>query len=214
MPRLNSRSQSISQSSRASSRSSEDQAYEDAYETEREQLVAWLQDQKVDYKTVSRDDQDKKKALLAEFCYVLSRGVYAKQHVSDEANACQIYLKLEPAGILGWAHKLTWAGGVASDYSGLREVEFSDVSLVSVGLGTAGFHASRSADRADPACCLSLVLPRTLLLDAPRSLDVEFASAAECEALAYGLSLVISDGHPAQFRGAPKPWMSSLMSCF
>jgi hypothetical protein len=214
MPRRRSRSQSSRASSRASSRSSEDLAQEEAYENERDQLISWLQGQKVDYKSVSKDDRSKKSALIDEFCYILSRGVYAKQHVPDEANACQIYLKLEPAGILGWTHKLTWVGGVVSDYSGLREVEFSDVSLVSVGLGTAGFHASKSAERADPSCCLSLVLPRTLLLDAPRSLDLEFASQAECEALAYGLSLVVSDGHSTQYRGAQKPWVSSLMACF
>jgi len=141
---------------------------------DRAQLVRWLKAQQVDYRSTLRQDDVHKDSLVPEFSYVLSRGVYAKQHTAGPPNACQVHLRLAPG-----AGKVTWMGGLPNAFSGGREVALSDVLLVSVGKGTAGIAGCRSAEQVDPACCMSLVLPHALLTGTPQSLNLEFATPTE-----------------------------------
>ena len=149
---------------------------------------------------------------MAQFSYVLSRGVYVKQHVPGAANAYQVFLRLQPEGLLGGL-SVSWQGGVESAVTGTRGCSLGDVKLVSVGLGTAGFASCESAAFATPAACLSLVFAPSLLFDEPRSIDLELSSAEECEAIAFGFSLAVADGYEAVYKGPEAAW-SSILSCF
>jgi hypothetical protein len=105
-------------------------------EAELQALEAWLYAQKIDYKNVSKTDQTAKvETLIPEFNIVLSRGIYAKQHVEGVPIAYQINLRLHSSG-----EKIIWHGGCESSFSSAREIYLSDVCLVSTGLGTSAFN--------------------------------------------------------------------------
>mmetsp|Transcript_5604 Transcript_5604/g.6961 ORF Transcript_5604/g.6961 Transcript_5604/m.6961 type:complete len:183 (+) Transcript_5604:32-580(+) len=168
---------------------------------ESEKLSAWMESQNLRH--IRKLDNKSKSHIVTDFSFILSRGIYAKQHVVGDANAFQIHLRLDPTST-----KLTWVGGVESSYSSSRSINISDISLVSTGIGTATFNQCSSADLAKPDNCLSLVLPRSLFFDEAQSLDLEFSNPEECEALAFGFSLIIADGSQAKYFGATsaEPW--------
>jgi hypothetical protein len=143
-----------------------------------QKLSSWLDSQNL--RAIRKEDAKSKTHLVRDFSYVLSRGIYAKQHVIGEDNAFQIHLRLDQSGILTGS-RLSWVGGVECSYTNSRSVGISDITLVSTGIGTATFNRCKSADLAKPNCCLSLVLPRSLFFDEPQSIDLEFSTAEEVQ---------------------------------
>mmetsp|Transcript_35436 Transcript_35436/g.72227 ORF Transcript_35436/g.72227 Transcript_35436/m.72227 type:complete len:238 (-) Transcript_35436:348-1061(-) len=182
----------------------------DTKELERQRVLrAWVKSQKVDFDKISDTDDTSKGQLVLEFNWIISQGLSAKQHIAGVDNPFQIFIRLHENG-----NKLVWAGGVANSWSGAREVDIASVTLVSTGLGSAGFRECSSSKRfgVDPAACLSLVLPYSFLGSQPHSLDLELASATECAAIAYGFSLVTTDGHSAEFLGMKSPSLLESLS--
>ena len=161
---------------------------------ERDELQRWIRAQKIDYNSTSKKDQIYKDALIPEFNYVLSRGIYAKMHTAESKHACQIHFRLHPDG-----DKLVWVGGVASSYSGSRELPLAAVSLVSVGKSTASFNSCGSAELADAGSCMSLILPSSLVLGEPQSLDLEFSTPSEVSQGPVSPHLYGDDSRAASF---------------
>ena len=149
----------------------------DHEEVERQRVLKnWVSAQKVDYRKVRATDNKTKDQLVPEFNWILSQGLTVKQHVADQSNPFQIFIRLHESG-----SKLVWNGGVVNSWSGAREIQLSDVKLVSTGVGTSGFQGCSSSKQhgVDPAACMSLVLPYSFLGSEPHSLDLELASATE-----------------------------------
>lgn len=101
---------------------------------EEEKLSSWLESQNI--RNIRKEDAKSKTHLIKDFSYVLSRGIYAKQHVvgNDDINAFQIHLRLDQSTMLSGS-RLTWVGGVECSYTNSRSVSISDITLVSTGLG-------------------------------------------------------------------------------
>ena len=147
-----------------------------------------------DYGSIGDDDAHAKKRLCQKLGALLWRGIPCKQHHPEADHAYSIILRLQSSS----TKHLVWEGGEALNFTEGRSIDLGrQVELVSAGMGAGGFSGCRSAVYANESACVSLCLYRDLLLlqTTGRSLDLEFDTKAEAEAVAYALSLVVSDGY-------------------